>query len=772
MKPKQRFSSTHPSRQLTRFALGPASLGLLLSAGLLLSSAVPNGLSAPLVGTAHAQNSQTANSYIAYYNQAMEAYRANNPERAIELLTKANRLNPDDSAVTNNLAASYIQVGVRYHNQQKNYAKAAENYKKALFYLSYMWPDRPTQESNYVQNIKVAEENLKYALQSMQVNPDDAQYHLQQAWKERRAGDMLSAMVSFGMAAIKNPSLTDAWIAQGDIFTIFQRPNRAIGMYEKAAKSTNSPPDTLFVKLGTAHLKNADPAKAADAFNQAVAINPQNKDALLALEQLWKKEIVLNPRNLSAHLNLGTVYQRLGREQDAQAQYAISKQLDPNNPIIDLNMGSLAQSQGNDKDALKFYDAVLAKDPNNTQALINKADLLKSMNRPRDAEVLLNRAMSNARDKRAVMEQLIATYTMQGDAAKIKSGWESYARTYPNDADVLYRAGVAMHEIKDYNMASYYYQQSIGKKPTAEAYANLGSVLHAQNNDSEAIRILETAVKLNPGLQEAQQLLAALRTTNDAQVLVSAAQAHDKNDYSAAIRGYEQYLAKNPNNGDVLSRYGLALQSLHRNTEALTAFDKALKAEPNNAQYYYYKGLLLQELRRDKEAIALYKKALQINPNFTEVKDLLTSVESDALQNKLVAAFEAYERKSYPRAMQLIDEVLQADKQNALAYYYRGLVYEGQKKLSPAKAAYESSVKFDPNNADAVYALAITCDELNQTTCAVTNYQQFLKLNPGGTGDEYGSYANTRLTELTGKGPAPGQGKPPSPEEAAPPTAP
>ncbi|MEZ4574627.1 MAG: tetratricopeptide repeat protein [Vampirovibrionales bacterium] len=119
------------------------------------------------------------------------------------------------------------------------------------------------------------------------------------------------------------------------------------------------------------------------------------------------------------------------------------------------------------------------------------------------------------------MEQLIATYTMQGDAAKIKSGWESYARTYPNDADVLYRAGVAMHEIKDYNMASYYYQQSIGKKPTAEAYANLGSVLHAQNNDSEAIRILETAVKLNPGLQEAQQLLAALRTTNDAQVLVA-----------------------------------------------------------------------------------------------------------------------------------------------------------------------------------------------------------------------------------------------------------
>ena len=61
MKPKQRFSFPHPSRQLTRFALGPASLGLLLSAGLLLSSAVPNGLSTPLVGTAHAQNSQTAN---------------------------------------------------------------------------------------------------------------------------------------------------------------------------------------------------------------------------------------------------------------------------------------------------------------------------------------------------------------------------------------------------------------------------------------------------------------------------------------------------------------------------------------------------------------------------------------------------------------------------------------------------------------------------------------------------------------------------------------
>ncbi|MEZ4574626.1 MAG: tetratricopeptide repeat protein [Vampirovibrionales bacterium] len=193
-----------------------------------------------------------------------------------------------------------------------------------------------------------------------------------------------------------------------------------------------------------------------------------------------------------------------------------------------------------------------------------------------------------------------------------------------------------------------------------------------------------------------------------------------------------------------------------------------MKAEPNNAQYYYYKGLLLQELRRDKEAIALYKKALQINPNFTEVKDLLASVESDALQNKLVAAFEAYERKSYPRAMQLIDEVLQADKQNAWPTTTAAWFTKARKKLSPAKAAYESSVKFDPNNADAVYALAITCDELNQTTCAVTNYQQFLKLNPGRTGDEYGSYANTRLTELTGKGPAPDKASHPAPKRLRP----
>lgn len=748
-----------PERAAKRLTI-PSAMGTLLALTLQLTIPVTvtlSGVETPSVGWAQTSPS-AANSYIAYYNQAMEAFRAGNSEKAIDLLTKAHRLNPNDTAVVNNLAASYIQQGVRFHNDQKNYAKAADSYRKALFYLEYMWPDASAQPanvppSNNQKNIDVAFQNLKVAMENMKQNPNDSQALLQQAWTDRRAGNLPAAMTSFGQAARSNPRLADAWVAQGDIYVVFQRPDRAIPMYQKAIQNASAPSDATFVKLGTAYQKQNDPPRAADAFNQAVAINPKNQDALLALEQIWKKEIVLNPRNLSAHLNLGTVYQRLGRPEDAQAQYAVAQQLSPNNPIIDLNMGSLAQAKGQLNEALAHYDSVLAKDPNNTQALINKADVLKSLNRPKEAEVTLNRALSLAKDKRTVIEQLLANYQQQGDVQKIKGGWENYTRTYPQDPDVQYRAGLAMHEIRDFEKAIFYYRQAIQlDAKRVEAYANLGSALHAVNRDEEAIETLRKAQAMDGNLQEVNTLLTALTTNRQTEVLVNAAKAHEQGNYRAAIDGYEQVLKVDAKNGDVWSRYGLALQASHRDKEAMEAFSKAIALEPNNPNYFYYKGLLLEEQRNDKEAMVAYKKALAIKPDFAEVKQAMAAMEADEAQDNLAQAYDAYEQKQYTRSLQLLDQVLQQEPRNAQAFYYRGLVYEGQNKLDLARKAYESSVEYDPNNADALYALAVACDELKDTQSALTYYQRFVELNANQAEDDYTKFAKERIEALKAGG--------------------
>src|SRR5262249_46464580 len=151
------------------------------------------------------------------------------------------------------------------------------------------------------------------------------------------------------------------------------------------------------------------------------------------------------------------------------------------------NLASLAIENNHWDEANQMVDSVLQVDPTNPKALIYKADILKKLGHGAESEEYLERAINTAPDKKAAMQQLLAVYKEQGNPEKIKAGWAQYAGMFPNDADVQYQAGLALHEQKDYETAVNYYQAAVRLKPDfADAYANLGTALHALNKDNEA----------------------------------------------------------------------------------------------------------------------------------------------------------------------------------------------------------------------------------------------------------------------------------------------
>jgi predicted O-linked N-acetylglucosamine transferase (SPINDLY family) len=76
--------------------------------------------------------------------------------------------------------------------------------------------------------------------------------------------------------------------------------------------------------------------------------------------------------------------------------------------------------------------------------------------------------------------------------------------------------------------------------------------------------------------------------------------------------------AEAPQDADIRTHHGLALQGLGQHEEALADFDRALALNPAAALALLYRGDLLLELGRAGDALASYDRLIQLAPNFDE----------------------------------------------------------------------------------------------------------------------------------------------------------
>ena len=85
------------------------------------------------------------------------------------------------------------------------------------------------------------------------------------------------------------------------------------------------------------------------------------------------------------------------------------------------------------------------------------------------------------------------------------------------------------------------------------------------------------------------------------------------------------------------------------------------------------------------------KKAISLNPN-SEAKNILSSVVQNCSLAILGDAIDLFEKNNYEAALTKFNEVLKRGNPNAYAYYYRGLIYDEQKKYKLAMNDYNKFV--------------------------------------------------------------------------------
>jgi len=149
--------------------------------------------------------------------------------------------------------------------------------------------------------------------------------------------------------------------------------DQAISTYKQATEADATQP-VLWARLGGAYLAAGgkaagDRAAATEDYTQAV-------DA-------FKKAIALNGSVAGYHNNLGQAYAKLGKTDEAMAEYTAAAQLDPANAgLYYYNLGAILTNAGKLEEANAAFDKAIAADPNRAEAyywkgvnLLSKATL-------------------------------------------------------------------------------------------------------------------------------------------------------------------------------------------------------------------------------------------------------------------------------------------------------------------------------------------------------------------------------------------------------------
>ena len=678
-----------------------------------------------------------------FYTNGMAYMKANQYTNAITEFRKALRENSADKSSRIQLVNSYLMRAQYYNNQATDYNKAANDLRSAIFYMKYY--DNSPVDAQYITDLNTMEENLDNILYA--INADQTPKGRYMMGKSLRAQGEFAAAVTEFQKAQNDVNYRKASLSNlGEIYYIMNLNEQAVNYLEQAIIS--DPQNTnLHLKLAGAYERLGKTDKAIKEYNLSLTKSGDNQEVLTSLENIWKQRIAQNPDDAEAHANLGAVYQKKNDFSAALQEYTKAEELNPSNITTRLNLGTLYQAQKDYETAIEAYDTIIEYNPNYMQAYLYKAQCYRAMGNKEAAmqnyKLALNLEPSNQNIKDEMYEMYEADMSPEQRLAFVYGQLQKE----PQNADLTYRYAYELHKAGKTADAITYYNQAIKLNPKNEdAYINLAQAYQQQGNFDKARSVLTDAKGLFPENGLVQKQLAALAAETGSLLYSKASELFNQKKFQEAIAMYQKIVPSTP---ESLVGIGACYQSLNDNAAAAKYYVKSLELDPKNADTTYYAALAYSNIENFALAKSYANKALALDPNNKNTKELLTYVIEQENTAKMDEAVSLLEQKQYPKALNLLSQVITQDPKDSNAYYYRGMVYDAQKKYAQAINDYKKALMYNPQMLIANYSIAIDYDYLGQYANALFYHKKYLsETQKAGETNDYTRYSAKRIQEL------------------------
>ena len=659
---------------------------------------------------------------------------------AISEFKNALKINYMDNSARIGLVNSYLARGTYHANTEKNYDKAADDYRSALFYLS-MYPNANSVK-NSAHAITQVSGNLEKCLEVINFDKNP-QSRFNKAKQLRAQGDFAAAAYEFSQSLGSKELVKDSFQQIGDIMKLFGNDPKSAEYYRKAVAAA---PNDIPLRLSYAKVldKLGSEELAVEEYNFILTRSIDNKEVLYSLERIYKKKLEENPKDADTIANLGAILQKQGKLEDALSYYQKAESIDPSNINTRLNVGTLYQQKGDYKTAVVAYDSVLILYPDNVQANLYKAQSLAALGDNKAAQTYFKKVLSIEPDNEIALNEMFSS----AKASMTPLQYVDYVKKNANSsaaAEILYSYALDLHRQNKLEDAISVYSEITKASNNPEVFVNLAIAQGQMKNYDGALTTLSSAKSKFPNNSQINDAIKNLQNENIASKFDKAAEYFNNKDYQAAIAEYQKV---QPPTADSMLGIASAYQNLENRAKAIEYYQKALSLKPTDSDIAYYIGVLYAEDENNTAAEEYLKKSLALNKNNQKASDYLKSLQQQNNANMLNEAIALYDSQKYDESLNMLNKLLIADPMNAYGYYYRGMIYDTKENKLEAVNNFKNSLKYgsgeDLNIVN--YLIAVDLDSLEKYKEAYGYYQKYSFSNA--PEDEYKQYAKARLEEL------------------------
>lgn len=423
-----------------------------------------------------------------------------------------------------------------------------------------------------------------------------------------------------------------------------QRGDTAAALEHFRQVAQMRPDDPLVrVRLGTGLLELDDPVGSAQAFGEALEMDPdlEAAGALLVITHLragdhaqaYEEAQSLLERAPDAALSwtlLGLVH--LAREEAEAAGEAFEEAVsrEPGDPAARYYLAQLALAEGDRGGARRHFGAALERHADSVPVLLALARLEAESGDTDGARRLLEQA--RAADPDALRPRLVlgAYYLANQEPGRTLRILKGTGGDVPGDPRALELAGRAYVALEDADGAIEYLERLVVMRPgevsghllLAEAYTRAG-------RSDQALGSLGTVLDLDPGNRQALMIMARVRMREgrleEARELVDrlpeelantpfaletrAGIALRAGDPDRAVSYYRAAVEEEPT-GALTVALSRALYQAGRPGEAIEALEAFVATAPEDPDSWLALGDLLARQDRDDDALAAYQEAL------------------------------------------------------------------------------------------------------------------------------------------------------------------
>ena len=327
-------------------------------------------------------------------------------------------------------------------------------------------------------------------------------------------------------------------------------------------------------------------------------------------ETLFRHALDVTRNNHIAHNNLGVVFFKNGRIDEAIDQYQEAIRVKPDDTEAHYNLGDAFYRKGQMDAAISQFQEAIRLKPDFAEAYYNLGNALHKQGKMDEAIGQYHEALRLKPDLADAHNNLGIALKEKGQIDDAIRQYEEALRLKPDFAEACFNLGNAFYKQGKVDEAVRQYQEALRLQPDdAKAHSNLGTALDKLGQTDEAIRQYQAAIRLEPDNAQSRNELGIL--------------LKNKGQINEAISQYQEAIRLKPDFADARNNLGNAFLKQGRIDEAAGQFQEALRLKPDFADAHNNLGVALVRNGRIDEAISQFREALRLKPDYTDAQNNL-----------------------------------------------------------------------------------------------------------------------------------------------------